>query len=133
MLMNLEADALVVSFSKLETIATGFRRRLSIPLDKIVSATISSDPSELPGLLHKVFGTNLPHYLAGTFRKDGKSVFIVSATEQPFLLIKTSDYHYPTVILTYQPKNDAVIEQVVTYFKDFEQSKFANDPSWPGH
>lgn len=118
MLMDLEADALVISFSKLETIATGFRRRLSIPLDKIVSATISSDPSKLPGLFHKVYGTNLPNYLAGTFRKDGERVFIVSATNQPFLWIKTSDYHYPTIILARQPKNDAVINQIVTYFKE---------------
>lgn len=120
MQIKIDDDNLTVIFSKIEVLATGFRRRLVVPLDKISSVAISTDKSELPHLFGKIYGTNLPTYLAGVFCKNKKRLFIVHIHEQPFLLIKTHDYHYPTIILTNQSKNVEVTSKLLMLFKGDE-------------
>ncbi|GAX47055.1 hypothetical protein [Pseudolactococcus reticulitermitis] len=108
---------LVITFSRLEVFATGFRRRLIVPLDKIVSAELSTDKSELPHLFAKLYGVNAPNYLAGVFLKDKKRLFIVHTHDKPFLLIKTQDYHYPTIILNHQGQNADMTQKLLTLLK----------------
>jgi hypothetical protein len=120
MQIKVDDNNLIVVFSKIEVLATGFRRRLVVPLDKIISAELSTDKNELPNPFKKMYGTNFPTYLAGVFFKNKKRLFIVHTHDKPFLLIKTHDYHYPTIILNEQAQNDEEISKLLALYYDTE-------------
>lgn len=100
-----------VEFSTLETLA-GLKKRLIVPLDKIVSVKVA-DNSAFPWTSLRMYGTGLGFYSAGNYRVEGERTFVNAHRDNDLLVIETENYIYPKIILDHKDMNQEITTRLL--------------------